>query len=379
MSLPDILQTHLDDESVAARVDLGGEDELFVTPTRTLIYRAEGLLSDESVEAYNHDAERVLVSEGRRKSKLTLDYGLDGEKSFSLPTKRLPDALHSVLAGVLNAAGITGPGETVKQTYQFSELTLVITSARVVKHIGSAVWDGDYEEFHYDDVTDLTFEEGSVATSIVITTGGRQERFKAPNEEARAVREGLTNALLAHYDVESLADFRATVTPRDAGDDSERDPVDFGVGPAPLSANPGELSEVPANATRTDSAPRSTDPTSRSESPEVAADSLAQSLDQPPETETSTDPVGEGAGGTDSVTGGETDGETDSETGGGGVTESTADTNAFEGSGFESAVEDDRVSTELAALADAVEQQNEELRKQRETITRLIEELRQDR
>jgi len=44
--------------------------------------------------------------------------------------------LHPVLAGVLNGNGITDPGETVVKTYRFSELTLIITSDRLVKHIG---------------------------------------------------------------------------------------------------------------------------------------------------------------------------------------------------------------------------------------------------
>jgi len=109
MSLPETVQATLGGESVAARVDLGGEDLLLVTPTRTIVYRAEGLLSDEAVEEFPHDAEYVGVSEKRRKSKITLDYGLDGERSFTVPTKQLDQVLHPVLAGVLNAAAITDP------------------------------------------------------------------------------------------------------------------------------------------------------------------------------------------------------------------------------------------------------------------------------
>ncbi|SDM48663.1 hypothetical protein SAMN04487949_1825 [Halogranum gelatinilyticum] len=350
MSLPELVQSQLGDESVAARVTLGGEDELFVTPTRTLIYRAEGLLSDESVEEYGHDAERLLVSEGRRKSKITLDYGLDGEETFAVPSKRLSDALHPVLAGILNAAGITDPGETVKHTFQFSELTLVITSARVVKHIGNAVWDEDFEEFHYDDVTDLDFEDGSVATTVVLTTGDRQERFKTPNENARAVREGLTEALLAHYDVASLEEFRVTATPDEDEEPPERDNVDFGDGPDPLSANPGELSEAPKNATRTDEEPTGNGADADLDSPAA----VAESLEQPAGTAT----------GAEAAT----------------ASDGTDETGGFDGSGFESAVEQDgRVADELAALTEAVEQQNRELRKQRETMTQLIEELRQGR
>ncbi len=130
MSVPGIVQSSLGDEHAAATVSLGGEDALYVTPTRTLIYRADGLLSDESVEEYPHEAEQIDVSEGRRKSTVSLDYGIDGTDQFKVPTKRLHDALHPVIAGVLNAAGVTDANEQVIQTYQFSELTLVLTSAR---------------------------------------------------------------------------------------------------------------------------------------------------------------------------------------------------------------------------------------------------------
>jgi hypothetical protein len=58
MDVPGIVESELDGEDVAASVSLGSEDVLYVTPTRTLIYRSDGLLSDESVEEYPHDAER---------------------------------------------------------------------------------------------------------------------------------------------------------------------------------------------------------------------------------------------------------------------------------------------------------------------------------
>ena len=82
MSLPDALTSALEDESAVAEVDLGGDDTLAVTPTRTLIYRADGLLSDEAVEEYPHNAERLTLSEGRRKAKLTMEYGLDGTETL---------------------------------------------------------------------------------------------------------------------------------------------------------------------------------------------------------------------------------------------------------------------------------------------------------
>jgi len=328
MSLPEIVQSALDDEAVAARVSLGGEDELLVTPTRTLVYRAEGLLSDESVAEYGHDAERVTVSEGRRKSKVTLDYGLDGEETFGLPTSALDEALHPLLAGVLNAAGITDAGETIKRTFRFSDLTVVVTSARLVKHVGTAVWDDDFEEFHYDDVTDLAFEEGNVATSVVLTVGGRQERFKAPSEEARALREALVDAVCTHHDAASLADLRA-MRATDDEPEEPRDNVGFGDGPDPLSANPEELSDDDGGASET-------------------ADDAGSF---------------EFGAGAEAVDG---DAATD---------EGTAEGIDADGT----AAGDADVAAELADLRAEIEAQNERLARQEELIERLIEELRQGR
>lgn len=217
MNVPGPVQSLLaGDESVAAHVSLGGDDALYVTQSRTIVYHGEGLLSDESAESFPHDAERVEVAEGRRKTKVVLDYGLDGERSFAVPGSRVEEALHPVIAGVLNAAGVTGPGETVTRTYRFSELTLVVTSERVVKHVGSAVWDEEFEEIAYEDVTGLGVEEGSVASQLVIETTDRPQRIKAPNEQVRDVRERVEEALLAYHDVGSYEEFAALVADGDS-------------------------------------------------------------------------------------------------------------------------------------------------------------------
>jgi hypothetical protein len=239
MDVPGIVQGALDGEDVAASVSLGGEDALFVTPTRTLVYRSESLLSDESVESYPHDAERVTVKDGRRKTRITLTYSIDGERDFAVPSSAADDVLHPVLAGVLNGAGVTDPGETVVQTFRFSELTLIVTSDRLLKHVGSAVWDADHEQYHFEDVTGLDFEEGSVATQIVIEVDGRPQRIKTPNEHVAVVRERLTQSLFAYYDVDSLSELNALVDPADPAAESTGSTVDFGEGVDPLGANSG--------------------------------------------------------------------------------------------------------------------------------------------
>ncbi|SHG81306.1 DUF7115 domain-containing protein [Halobaculum gomorrense] len=369
MSLPELVQVELGEEDPVARVHLGGDDELFVTPTRTLIYRAEGFLSDESVEEFPHDAERVAVS-GGRKATFTLEYGLDGDRTFKIPGGKLDEVLHPVLAGVLSAAGITAPGETVERTFRFSELTLVVTSARLVKHVGAAVWDDDYEEFHYDDVTDLTFEEGSVATTLVLTADGRQERFKTPSDSARAIKERLTNALLAHYEVDTLEAFRALSAGADGEDGPEEgvDRTDFGGGPDPLSADPASV--------------------------DTAAGTREDPLD---DDALDNGDAGEGAVATGGVAG--PDGTDASGAAGGGATAATevrrdaeaaepAESDArmhgdeedgFGDSGFEPAEPTDDLAQEVAALRETVERQGERIERQTQIVEKLIEELRRGR
>lgn len=235
MDVPTLVSEALGDEEVAAQVPLKGEDGLYVTPTRTIRYSAEGILSDESVSEFSHDAERVSVSEGRRKATIVLDYGTDGSEQFTIPLGEVERALHPVLAGVLNANDVTGPGETVLRTFRFSELTVVVTSDRLVKHIGSAVWDREFEEIPYEDVTDIDVEEGNVSSQFVMRTDGRTQRIKAPNESFRDVRESIEDAILAYHGVDSIEEFEALLADdadaeadEKAGDvtfDSEVDPV----------------------------------------------------------------------------------------------------------------------------------------------------------
>ncbi|MFD1569508.1 DUF7115 domain-containing protein [Halorubrum laminariae] len=419
MSLPDLLAEAIGDENVVAEVSLGGADRLAVTPTRTLVYRSDGLLSDESVAEHSHDVERLAVSAGRRKAKLTLSHGLDGDETISVPAKRVDDVLHPILAGILSATGVTDPGESVVRTFRFSELTLVVTSDRLVKHVGSVVWDQEFEEFPYADLTDLDFEEGTVATAVVLALDNRSERFKAPNESARAVRETLVDAVCSFYDVDSLGEFRATVAAdADDADGSEAESTtDFGEGPDPLSASPVADAEAESDAVSaepgvdaSDEAVRGireadsgaagdaatepeTDPTA-----DTADARAAESPTEPASTATdqstasghaaTDDPTAEthragnaAAGSADpSATGTSTETDVLDEPVSDASGDGPIDADAFDGSPFESAgLEGEDLATEVAALRREVETQSERLERQSALIEQLIEELRRGR
>lgn len=221
MEVPELVDSHLEGERVVSRVDIDG-DAVYVTPTRTLLYREEGLLSDESVAAYRHDVDRLEVSEGRRKATFrTRD--IEGTREFSVPASRADDVLAPLLWGVLRVKGVLDDGEGIEALYRFSELTLVLTDARIVKHVGTAVWDEEFEQFPYAALTDLAFEEGSVATSLVVEVDGRRERVKTPKEEGRFVRRAVEQAVFDFHDVDSIEAFREKVSPdEDDAEDGDR-------------------------------------------------------------------------------------------------------------------------------------------------------------
>lgn len=206
MNEPDLVTARLEDEDAIATVNLGGDDQLIITPTRSLLYEAEGLISDESVTEYPHEIQRIAVSRGRRKATIELTYPLEGTKSLRVPKSSLDSVIHYLLAGVLNARSITNPGEVVRAVYLFNELTVIVTSERVVTNVGTSVWDDEYDEYRYADLTGMEFEEGDVATQIVLYVNGRSQRIKAPKSQAEKVRHELQSAVFEYFDVSTRAE-----------------------------------------------------------------------------------------------------------------------------------------------------------------------------
>lgn len=345
MDVPATVEKALGDEDVAARVSIGGDDALFVTPTRTLIHRGEGLLSDEAVEVYDHAVERIAVSEGRRKSTIELTDDVGDTDEFTVPSSYVDEVLLPLLAGVLHHHDITKAAESVLHLHRFEELTLVITSERLVKHVGESVWDLDFSDYPFEDVTRVDSEEGSVSTQIVIEVDGRPDRIKTPTDEAPKVQKHLTNAIRAFHGLGEGEDLNAALAPdEDIDEDAAEEPasMSFGEGVEPLdSGSPG--STTTEEATAEDGEPAKADTSVRPADDIRATDAITP--DNP-----------------------------------GAETDTAAEDDDLAAAGFEPADESTpEVASEIAALREAVERQNALLKNQQSTIEQLIEELRRGR
>jgi hypothetical protein len=223
MDVPDLVTDALDGESVLASVDIGGDDGVFVTPARTLVYRSDGLLSDESVETYEHGFDRLELSEGRRRTSFGLHY-YDREESFAVGSDHTQSVLRTVLAAHLRATGALAEDEQVRGVYRFNELSLVVGTERLLKHVGGAVWSAEHDTHPYADLTHLEFEEGSHAMQVVIAIEGRPERIKVPNDRAPEVRRTVEEAVLGFHEADSLAALNEAVAPDEP--EAEGEPVD---------------------------------------------------------------------------------------------------------------------------------------------------------
>jgi hypothetical protein len=366
MDVPDLVRESLGDEEITASVNLGDEDAVCATPSRTLLYRGEGLLSDESVQAFPHDIERMRISEGRRKTKFVLEY-VDRKEELTVPGSRAGRVLEMLMEGMLQSRSVIEPADAVAGVFRFSELTLVVTGTRMLKHVGAPVWDPDFEEFPYEHLTQLDFEEGSVATQLVLIVDGRPERIKAPNEQAPQLRQTLERAVFDFYDVDSLEALNERVgeeEPESAqGEGSVASNITLESGIDPLVSGDAEVEEAAGDSpddTRTGESAEAAEPGSAGTSGangEAITDAGGETatVDRDPSSEASArSDAGERAASVDA-----------------------ADT--IDAAEAASRADVDALVAEVDELRDTVERQNAILKKQHETLRQLIEELRQGR
>ena len=355
MDIPDLVRDELGGEDILAGVSIGDEDVVCLTPTRTIVYRSEGLISDERVDTYPHEADRLQLSEGRRKSKFLIDY-FDETRSLSIPADHTRDVLTLLLEGMLGADEVIDEDESLVGAFRFSEMTLIVAEKRLVRHIGATVWADDYESYSYAELTDLAFEEGSVATELVVSIDGRPQRIKIPRDDARLVEETVKKAVFEFHDVASFEELRRIVgTDEEPDTDDSQSSDDLALGPDidPLVTDDEEEGLI-------DASPGDT----------ATGESLSETR-----SETTKDDGG-------STTGGETSrGQAQQ------IQEPTADANpAPDAEALEALLDEADVASEaelltlreqVGELSTAVKRQNQLLKKQHSAIKQLVEELRE--
>jgi len=372
MDIPDLVQQALGGEEIQAGVSLGDEDAVCFTPTRALVYSGDGLISDEGVDEYPLEVERLGLKRGRRKTKFVFQY-IDGRRSFSVPSNRGDDVLERLLEGVLRIESVLDERESVAGVYLFSELTLVVAEKRVVKHVGEALWDEDYEVYDFAEVTGLEFERTSVATRIVLDIRGHPQRVKVPNDDAALLRRTLQEALFEFHDVESLEKLNRRLGEDDEVDDvaatDETDDLTFGSDIDPLVTEREEdLAKGVENPFAAESTPEA-DPAEGSDDPTGAG---------PKEDDSGDETTDEGSTEVD-VTAEFVD-DPDPEAGDDGA---DSGSDAADAGGEASAVPSDvatredvrAVADRLEELTDAVDRQNELLERQHRAMKQLVERL----
>ena len=368
MEIPDLVADHLGSEELRRGVMLGDDDVVCITATRTLLYRSDGLLSDESVTEYPHNVERLQINEGRRKSKFVLDY-VEGSESIGVPNDVARDVLGLLMEGILLEENLIDDDESVTGAFRFSELTLVVCDSRVIKHVGNAVWEEDFEMFAFQDLTGLEFEKASVATELVLRIDGRPERIKTPNDKARLVEQTVKKAVFEYFDVTSVEElndhFRATADTEESTEDEESGDIGLGnEGIDPLvddSTDDGPFADSFSGGSETDAGGPTAESQAAESDPEGRPSSVRSTAREDESVSGRQDQGARSA--TDRTSG----------------RDQQAPTAAAPEADPLTREDLDEVTTQLSELTEAVNRQNDLLRDQQQAIKQLIEELRQGR
>jgi hypothetical protein len=197
MDVPGIVRERLADERRMTSVNVGGDDRVYVTPPKTLVYRAAGLFSSESIEEFPHDVGRFDVSADRREATFAFEYET-GVEAFSAPRERIETILPPVLGGVLRTTGLIEDEERIEESYRFGERTLIVTDRQLLTSAGEAVWDREHDSYDYERITDLDFED-----DLRIDIDGRPRYIELTGEGRREAYETLESALCSYHGVAS--------------------------------------------------------------------------------------------------------------------------------------------------------------------------------
>ncbi|WP_299237522.1 DUF7115 domain-containing protein [Natronomonas sp.] len=358
-TLPELLSEAIAGATVLDTVDIGGGDAVAVTNEATHLYRSDGLLTDESVETFGHDAERLSVRSKRRKSEIGLET-IDGATSFTVPSKVADRIVEAMLGGVLRATGVLADDDEILARFRFSELTLVVTDSYLLEHVGSAVWDADFDTVEYAELTGLDFERGSVATQVVIETATRRRRVKVPNDHAGRVRRQIQEAAFEFYGVSSIDALREALAPDTDGEDAGPSPgADAGAGAGARSGTGSSAAD--AGSTR---------------DPEASAGGSGTDSDADADADGFVSPDWTPPADQDIAASGP---ERTTKTSDGPESAPTDDAAADRPAGRPTGPELEALSEQVEALSEQVERQTELLESQRELIDRLVDELRRGR
>ncbi len=208
MSLPGGVSVLVDEDELIDRVVLDDHRSLFVTPSKAITHRERSLLTEESVESYPTDVDRLSLEEGKRQVTVTFEYHDGSTRELQLPMRTMAAALKALLASVIRATDVIVEGEAIVELYRFNELTVIVTDKRLLKHVGQALWADSYDAIDFDIIRNIMTETGQVSTGVNIETTDGGERLKIPHETADRFVSRLEEAVLSYHDVVDLGVLR---------------------------------------------------------------------------------------------------------------------------------------------------------------------------
>ena len=212
MELPDVISDMvLDDEIILSRTLISNSVEMIVTSTRLFLYRGTSLINTESFEEYKLNVDRISISPDRKKAQITLDYGSNRTIEFQAYRKYLDMIYEPLIRGVIHANNILQQGESIKKIYRKGELTVVLTNMKILKHIGTSLWDLDFENFNLETISRIYVAEGGSSSEVIIESNNRLHRIKTTTSVAQSLCDSSIIELISFHNFPTYLEFKKSL------------------------------------------------------------------------------------------------------------------------------------------------------------------------
>lgn len=210
MELPDVISDLiLDDETILSRTLISNGVELIVTSTRLFLYRGVGLINTESFEEYKLNVDRISISLDRKKAQIILDYGINRPSvEFQAHRKYLDMIYDPLIRGAIHANNTLQQRESIKKICRKGELTIVLTNMKILKHIGTSLWDIDFESFDLETISKIYVDAGGISSELIIESNNRLHRIKTTANIAQSLCDSSINELISFHNFPTYSEFQ---------------------------------------------------------------------------------------------------------------------------------------------------------------------------
>jgi hypothetical protein len=113
-----------------------------------------------------------------------------------------------LIRGAIHAKNTLQQGESIKKICRKGELTIVLTNMKILKHIGTSLWDIDFESFDLETISKIYVDAGGISSELIIESNNRLHRIKTTANIAQSLCDSSINELISFHNFPTYSEFQ---------------------------------------------------------------------------------------------------------------------------------------------------------------------------